>query len=97
MVYQISVKGHKNSYPVKDVLKNCWGYEYSQVASFGWDAINETQRLGISEYEISQTVAISAIPPWLFPVPVVDLNLLEEINDLQRKIPKDLLVKQYID
>lgn len=41
----LSVKGHKNSRPVKDVLMNCWEYEYSQEASFGWDANNEAQKM----------------------------------------------------
>lgn len=46
----------------------------------------------VRQWPVSAT--ISAIPRWLFPMPLVDLHMLEKTNDPQRKISKDLLVKQ---
>ncbi len=34
--------------------------------------------MGLSDIKIAPSVASSAIPPWLFPMPVVDTQLYEE-------------------
>ncbi len=72
MRYWINIKGHSDSHPIKKVLKNCWEYEYKTLSSFGWTANEEAQSIGLSDIKIAPSVATSAIPPWLFPMPVVD-------------------------
>ncbi len=60
------------------MLKDCWEYEYKKLSSFGWRANEEAQKMGLSDIHVAPTVARSAIPPWLFPVPLIDIQLHKE-------------------
>ncbi len=91
MRYWINIKGHSDSHPIKKVLKNCWEYEYKTLSSFGWTANEEAQSIGLSDIKIAPSVATSAIPPWLFPMPVVDTTGKE------RSILTHIEVQQYIE
>lgn len=65
-----------DSHPVKKVLKDCWEYDYKN--SFGWTANEKAHKMGLSDINIASSVATSVIPPWLYPIPVVDVQLYEE-------------------
>uniref|UniRef100_A0A671QEF9 Reverse transcriptase domain-containing protein n=1 Tax=Sinocyclocheilus anshuiensis TaxID=1608454 RepID=A0A671QEF9_9TELE len=97
MRYWINIKGHLDSHPVKKVLKDCWEYEYKKLSSFGWTANEEAQNMGISDINIAPSVATSAIPPWLFPMPVVDIQLYEEKHNQERSMLTNIAVQQYIE
>ncbi len=86
MRYWINIKGHSDCHPIKKVLKNCWEYEYKNLSSFGWTANEEAQSMGLSDIKIAPSVATSAIPPWLFPMPVVDTQLYEGKHNKERSI-----------
>ncbi len=97
MRYWINIKGHSDSHPIKKVLKNCWEYEYKNRSSFGWTANEEAQSMGLSDIKITPSVATSAIPPWLFPMPVVDTQLYEGKHNKERSILTHIEVQQYIE
>lgn len=78
-------------------MVNCWEYESAKLRNFGWIAEEEAQSCGIINVEMSPTVVVSPISPWLFPLPLVDFNLQEMINDRDRVIAKDVKVKQYLE
>lgn len=89
-----SVRGHIETHPVKDVLQKCWEYEYVNYSSFGWNADADAKKIGINDIKISSMVAILIIPPWLFQMPMVDLQLHFEINEKERCMPKEIVVDQ---
>ncbi len=96
MRYWINIKGQLDSHPVKKVLKDCWEYEYKKLTSFGWTANEEAQSMGLCDIDIAPSVATSAIPPWLFPMPVVDIQLYEEKHK-EKSILTNIAVQQYIE
>lgn len=59
---------------------------------FGWNVQKEAEDIGLTQIHVSPTVEILVIPPWLFPMPIVDLQILEE----KRLFPRIRLHK-YID
>ncbi len=99
MRYWINIKGQLDSHPVKKVLKDCWEYEYKKLTSFGWTANEEAQSMGLCDIDIAPSVATSAIPPWLFPMPVVDIQLYEEKHNKEKStcILTNIAVQQYIE
>ncbi len=76
--------------------KKIWEYEYVNYSSFGWNADADAKKIGINDIKISSTVAIPIIPPWLFQMPMVDLQLHFEINEKERCMPKEIVVDQYL-
>ncbi|XP_051548849.1 uncharacterized protein LOC127437749 [Myxocyprinus asiaticus] len=97
LVYWAAVKGHSEVHPVKKVLENCWEHEYINLNSFGWKANEEAHQTGINNCAVCPTVVLPATPPWLFPMPVVDFQLLVSINDKNRQEPKETIVHKYLD
>lgn len=96
MRYWSGVCGHLESHPVKILLKECWEYEYKEIESFGWVVGKEANSLGLKEYLIAPSVPIPAIPPWMYPMPLIDLQIHKEINN-QISIPTKLVVEQYVN
>lgn len=80
MRYWSGIMGHPESHPVRLLLKDRWEYEYKEISSFGWIVRKEVINLGVKDLVIAPSVPISVIPPWMFPVPMVDLKLHEIIN-----------------
>jgi ribonuclease HI len=96
MTYWNSVRGHGDTHPVKEVLQKCWEHEHTKYRSFGWNADMEAKEIGIDCIKTSPTVVIPAIPPWLFQMPLVDLQLHSKINDKNRCMTKEEIVDQYL-
>lgn len=96
MRYFISIKGHSDSHPVKMVLEDCWEYGHKKLSSFGWKASEEARRIGLSDFNVAPTVARSAIPPWLFPMPLIDIQLLKEKHNDTNRL-ENVGIQQYID
>lgn len=91
MAYWCSVRGQVDTHPVKEVLQKCWEHEYVYYSSFGWNADNDAKEIGIDGIKISPTVVIPVIPPWLFQMLIVDLQLHGKINDKDRCMPKEII------
>ncbi len=73
--YWVNLKGHKESHPVKRVIEECWEHGDKNIKSFGWVAKREAQVAGIADCEVSTTMILSSIPPWIFQVPKVDFHI----------------------
>ncbi len=94
--YWSGVKGHMENHPVRILLKDCWEYEYKEITSFGWVVRKEANCLELKDHEIAPSVAIPAIPPWLFPMPLIDLQIHKRIKKTEMNMPTELVVQQYI-
>lgn len=90
------VKGHMENHPVRILLKDCCEYEYKEKTSFGWVLRKEANSLELKDHEIAPSSAIPAIPPWLFPMPLIDLQIHERIKKTEINMPTELLVQQYM-
>lgn len=55
------------------------------------------RNIGLSQVQYSNTVSISSIPPWLFPLPTVDLSIQQEIKDQSKQLPVWYIVRNYIE
>ncbi len=75
MSYWAGVKGHSEYHPVKNLLKDCWEYEYKDLESFGLTVKKEADRLWLNKYENTPSVAIPVVPPWMFPMPLIEFQI----------------------
>lgn len=96
MNYWLNLKGHKVSHPVKRVIEECWEHGNINIKSFGWIAKREAQEVGIADCDVSPTVTVSRIPPWIFPMPVVDFQIQIKIKN-EKDTPKNIIAQQYLD
>jgi ribonuclease HI len=96
MSYWSTLKGHDENHPVKKILEKCWEYGKGEINSFGWNVGKEAQNIGINNINISPTVVIPSIPPWLFLKPDVDLTLQDKMKKKEIIITKDIVVKQHL-
>ncbi len=94
--YWSGVKGHLENHPDRLLLKDCWEYEYKEITSFGWVVRKEANSLELKNHEMAPSVAIPAIPPWLFPMPLIDLQIHKRIKNPEMNMPTELVVQQYI-
>ncbi len=60
-------------------------------------ANEEAQKMGLSDIHVAPTVARSAIPPWLFPMPLIDIQLHKEKHNNETSVLESLVVQKYID
>ncbi len=50
----------------------------------------------LKDHEIAPSVAIPAIPPWLFPMPLIDLQIHKRIKKTEMNMPTELVVQQLL-
>lgn len=93
LAYWTNLKGHNIIHPTKKVLKECWEYNHTDSCSFGWSVEKEAKKMGIDNVTCCKTINVTAIPPWLFISPVVNMEIKEvgKINDIYQSI------QQYIE
>ncbi len=53
--------------------------------------------MGLSDIHVAPTVTRSAIPPWLFPMPLIDIQLHKEKHNNETSVLESLVVQKYID
>ena len=83
LAYWVNLQGHCDTHHAKSVLKDCcMGTQCSQ--SFGWVGDAKAATVGLCQLQYSSTVSFSSIPPWLFPLPSVDLNIQLELKNNSR-------------
>lgn len=61
----------------------------------GWETA-QAEKLGQVKLTYSCTVALPAIPPWIFPLPVVDLEIAKISKQCKEYGGMNNLVKQYL-
>lgn len=76
--YWIKLQGHSLDHPAQSILKPCWEKEKKETRSFGWTVKQKAAELKIDQFNITPTVPLPAIQPWLIPEAKVDLTLLEK-------------------
>ncbi|XDV45291.1 hypothetical protein PO909_013411, partial [Leuciscus waleckii] len=94
--YWVNIKGHKKNHPVKGVLEECWEHGNKNIKSLGWSVQREAQEAGIEDCDVSPTVILSSIPPWIFPMPIIDLQIQMKIKN-EKDILKNIIAQQYLD
>ncbi len=68
-----------------------------KVIKLWMEANEEAQKMGLSDIHVAPTVARSAIPPWLFPMPLIDIQLHKEKHNNETNVLESLVVQKYID
>ena len=63
-------------HPTKCTLEPCWEKGKRDSKSFGWTITQETEEIEIAHLDVSQTVPLSIVPPWVLPNVTVDFTLL---------------------
>lgn len=95
--YWVNLQGHSCVHPAKAVLKDCWEHQKSNYYSFGWIVDINAQIVGLTQFKFSSTVPCSSIPPWLFVMPVVDLQLQLALKKESSGTPEWLVVQNYFE
>ena len=96
MVYWTNLQGHKQDHPTKSVLEPCWEHGRTKLNSFGWVGDSSARELGISNLTHSCTVPLPATPPWLFPMPTVDLEMIKKSKQCNEFGGMNSLIQQYM-
>ncbi len=78
--YWVNLKGHSQEHPTLDTLKPCWEKERKKIKSFGWTVIQKATELKVNQFNVSPTVPLPVIKPWLLLDAIVDFTLLEQKN-----------------
>lgn len=97
MAYWCSVKGHADAHPVKDVVKESWEHEYASFNSFGWNADKVAKDIGIDGIVMNHTVITPSVPPWMYKMPLVDLQLNIIKNEKERCVSMNIAVVNYLN
>lgn len=95
LAYWVNLQGHCDSHPAKSILKDCWEHNESHLTSFGWIGDVKAASIGLNKIQYCPTVPISSIPPWLFPLPRVDLNIQRELKEKKELLPVWRIVQNY--
>ena len=78
--YRANLQGHKDTHRTKQTVKTSWESNKMKKESV---CVSEFK---VKEWNISQTVLLSAVPPWLLPQPIVDVSLLKRLHSMKNKI-----------
>ncbi len=92
-----NLQGQYDTHPAKSVSTDCWEHTETNFLSFGWIGDAKAETIGLHQIQYSPTVSMSSIPPWLFPLPSIDLNIQQELKDKSEQLPIWRLVQNYCD
>ena len=81
--YWANLQGHEDTHPTKQTVNTSLESNTIKKESF-YVCVSELFK-EFKEWNISPTVLISAVPPWLLPQPVIDLSLLKRLHSKKRK------------
>ncbi|XP_037536736.1 uncharacterized protein LOC119413748 [Nematolebias whitei] len=76
--YWANLKGHEQNHPTQEILKPCWEKEKKHTKNFGWTINQKSAESQIDDLNVSPTVPLPNIHPWLFTDTTVDLKILEQ-------------------
>ena len=85
-----------DTHPTKSVLEPCWEHGRTKLNSFGWVGDSSARKLGLSNLTHSCTVPLPATPPWLFPMPTVELEMIKKSKQCNEFGGMNSLIQQYI-
>ncbi len=77
----------------------CWEHNKSNFRSFGWIGVGDAKarKAYLHTIQFCPTVPYSEIPPWKFIMPLIDLQLQEEIKRKSKLMPVWCIVKNYME
>jgi len=78
MACWVNPQGHNELHTVKSVLTECWEHNKINYTTFERIGNAKARNIGLHQLKYSNTVSISSIPPWLFPLPNADLDLQQD-------------------
>ncbi len=78
--YWVNLQGHSQEHPTLDTLKPCWEKERRKIKGFGWTVIQKATEPKVNQFNVSPTVPLPVIKPWLLLDAIVDFTLLEQKN-----------------
>ena len=81
LTYWSRLRGCGKENPAKDAIQDCWEYAKFKDRGFGWTANNKAKEYSIGNIQFNSPTPKSSIPPWLFPKPDINLNILELKKD----------------
>lgn len=81
LIYWKKMESYSGSHIGKEVLNNCWEYIDKKGRGFGWEINSLAKKLKMNEIECSMSPVWGAIPPWILPDVVIDLEILEKIRE----------------
>ena len=93
LAYWVNLQGQYDLHPAKSVLAGCWEHNEKYYASFGWIGDARAGNIELRQLQYSPTISISSIPPWLFPLPSVDLRIQQEIKEKSEQLPISSIVQ----
>ena len=97
LAYWVNLQGQYDSHPAKSLLADCWEHNEKNYASFGWIGDAKAENIGLRQLQYSPTISISSIPPWLFPLPRVDLRIQQEIKEKSEQLPIWSIVQNHFN
>ena len=97
VTYWVKLQGHSLDHPTQDILKPCWEKEKKETDSFGWTVKQKAAELKIDHLNITPTVPLPTIQPWIMPDANVELTLLEKKNKDRTFQLSSHNIQDYID
>ncbi|MGL5578178.1 MAG: ribonuclease H family protein, partial [Fusobacteriaceae bacterium] len=99
LLYWVKLKGSGEEQPMTKVIGDCW--EYSQKlkgTGFGWSINSVAEEYGLNMLEYGPNTVWGNVPPWIMPVPVVDLQLTEQKREwIENNVDNiGYLVQEYV-
>ncbi len=76
------MKGHSKTHPTQNTLTPCWEKEKRETKNFGWMIEKKAKELEMNEVDVSSTVPLSVLQPWILPHPAAVLTLLKKKDKL---------------
>ena len=70
--YWVNLKGHNESHPTKEVLWTNWNIGKYKQDNLGRIGNEIAQEMGVFDIELSPTVVIPVVAPWMLNQPYID-------------------------
>ena len=77
------------------MLQDCWEY-LKKSNGFGWTIDDAADQYGLKDLKFSPALAMSSVPPWILPVPEINIDLLEEKKDHPDQQSFAIVCKKYL-
>lgn len=96
-VYWANLKGYPENHPATTIIMQEQIEQLNDTTRNVGSIFNkEAEEIGIKNWEYSRTVPRSNIPPWMFPMPIVDLTLQDKHYNKEEIYPANILVEKHL-
>ena len=84
LTYWVRLQGSVNN-PATSVLHDCWEY-LKKSNGFGWNIDDAAGQYGLKDLKYSPALAMSSVPPWILPVPEVNIEKKRKIIQISKAL-----------